>query len=83
VTKSVGRFAFRYPQYGASYLVLRGTDDFRQSEIHSDEPMKRKKSPGVDQIATEMIQQEDKYSRSDINEPTALSGMRKNSHNFQ
>jgi hypothetical protein len=41
--------------------MLRGTDDFRQSEMHRDESMKRKKLPGIDQIPTEMIQQEDKH----------------------
>jgi hypothetical protein len=41
--------------------MLRGTDDFRQSEMHRDESMKGKKLPGIDQIPTEMIQQEDKY----------------------
>jgi hypothetical protein len=29
--------------------------------MHRDKPMKRKKSPGIDQITREIIQQEDKY----------------------
>jgi len=44
-----------------------GIDDFKQSEMHRDEPIKRKKSSGIDQILSEITQQEDKHHVFEIN----------------